>query len=197
VTDSRLPEHWLNLPQYDELSDRAWRAYCGSLMWSNSAGTDGKLTERALRLIHPAGTIDSEVVRELVDGGWWTEQDNKYAVANWSKSQVLAADVEHQRERNRRNQAAARARVRGAVTRDITADVSSDIPRDNSGEISGHAGGQERRGEASTEGELSVTSVGETARESAELTGCYDCQRTSVFNSDAPPCPKHRAQLAG
>ncbi len=134
MTDTRLPAHWLHDPTMEQLSDRAWRTYAGSLMWSNEHGTDGRLPRLSLRLLHPQG-VDDATAAELVTAGKWRKSGDDYRIPNWQKSQSLARDVEYQRERNRRNQQAKRDRERAArATSDVSGDVSDDV------------GGQDRQG---------------------------------------------------
>jgi hypothetical protein len=132
VTDARLPGHWLNDWTLDGLSDRAWRTYAASLMWSAEQGTDGVLPEHAMRWLHPLG-VDDETRSELVAAGRWEPLPRGFRVLpEWSTHQSLAADVEWQRERNRRKNKAARDRAR-----------TTQLP----GHVTGHAGGEERQGE--------------------------------------------------
>lgn len=151
MTDSRLPGPWLMNPIMDGLSDRAWRTFTGSLMWSNEAGTDGRIPTRSLRLLHPEGTDD--VTRdELVCAGLWARNPDGVEVCNWTlMGQELAAAVAERKEAARVRAARFRARTANGgsngraravpvmrdagsdathrVTRDVGADVGQDSAR--------------------------------------------------------------------
>lgn len=174
MVDARLQGHWLTDPIFDGLSDREWRTFTGSLMWAAEHGTDGKLTARSLRLLHPDG-VDEVTANALIAAGKWTESDARFAVADWARHQSLAADVERQRESNRQRQAKYRASQRG------DSPVTSDVTRDVTGESL-------RQGEskAAVKGEL----AGNSALQIANATGCNECQRRAAFGQ--PPCTPHR-----
>jgi hypothetical protein len=134
LTDARIPGHWLHDPAMEQLTDRAWRTFVGSLVWSNEHGTDARLPRLSLRLPHPQG-VDEATAVELVTAGKWRKSGDDYRIPNWQTSQSLARDVEHQRERNRRNQQAKRDRERAArAASSVSDDVSDDV------------GGQDRTG---------------------------------------------------
>lgn len=81
MTDAQLSGPWLTNPTMDGLSARAWRTFTGSLMWSNEAGTDGRITTRSLRFLHPEGTDD--VTRdELVGAELWALTADGIEVCN-------------------------------------------------------------------------------------------------------------------
>jgi hypothetical protein len=142
MTDARLPGHWLHDPTLDGLSDRAWRTYTGSLMWSAEHGTDGYLPPRAMRLLHPDG-VDAATKAELTAAGRWeVAPADAYRVTGWPKHQSLAADVEWQRERNRRKVADYRTRERAKA--DKTTPVTGDV----TGHVTDDTGGEARQGAA-------------------------------------------------
>lgn len=148
MTDARLPGPWLTNPTMDGLSDRAWRTFTGSLMWSNEAGTDGRITTRSLRFLHPEGTDD--VTRdELVRAELWALTADGIEVCNWTvMGQELAATVAERREAARVRAANYRAGNAGSkgsgqlkrvptmrdaesdATRDVTRDVGADVGQD-------------------------------------------------------------------
>lgn len=170
MTDARMPGRWLYDPALDGLSDRAWRTYVGSLMWSAEQGTDGHLPIRALRLLHPEG-VDDTTAAELVAASRWEALPDGYQVTGWGNHQSMAVDVEWQRERNRRNVAASRARSRG--------DVSGYV----SGDVSDNAVGQDRQGKDALRDDPAGNVSGDA---------CGECQRRRVFNSG--PCPRHQVE---
>jgi len=184
-TDARLPSHWLTDPDVDLLTDRAWRTLTGALMWSNGAGTDGRIRPNALRFLHPLG-VDEPTAAELVRGGYWTSvEGGGYQVSHWTRSQSLAAEVERLRENNRTRKQQQRQREREAasVTRDTTEAVTEVVTRDTAGEDS------DRQGSV-RELELVGKSAGESppALTSVPAPGeCPNCARLRVNG----PCNSH------
>lgn len=146
MTDARLPEHWLTDPRMDRLSDRAWRTFTGSLMWSASQGTDGWIPRTSMRWVHPEG-VDEQTRGELVGAGLWVVGADGVSIQDWERSQSLAADVERQRERNRAKNKALRDRKRQATP---SAPHVASVTERVTGHVTGHAGGQDRRGQART-----------------------------------------------
>jgi hypothetical protein len=140
MTDARLPCHWLHDPTLENLSDRAWRTYTGSLMWCAEHGTDGRIPMRSLRLLHPDG-VDRDTAAALVTAGLWKHVHDGYEIPDWDAHQSLAVDVEWQRQRNRRKVADYRARERAKAARPegVTGYVT--------GYVTDYSGGEARRGE--------------------------------------------------
>lgn len=184
MTDARLPSRWRDDPTLDQLSDRAWRTFTGSLMWCNEQGTDGDIPLTSLRLFHPEGFSES-AADELVRAGMWVDEiadGGGYRVADWSLTQSLAADVDRQRRVNRERQAAWRAAhkpnpsdVTDDVTRDISGDLTDQVTRES------HRQGQDRQGA------LKTTTL--------EVADCYECRRRSAF-PNWQPCPDHVRAIA-
>lgn len=184
-TDARLPSHWLTDPDVDLLTDRAWRTFTGALMWSNGAGTDGRIPPNALRFLHPLG-VDDPTAAELVTGGYWRSvEGGGYQVTEWTRTQSLAAEVERLRENNRLRKQQQRQREREAalVTRDATEAVTEVVTRDTAGEDS------DRQGSV-RELELSGNSTGEpqpVAPPVADPGECPNCARLGANG----PCNSH------
>lgn len=139
MTDARLPGRWLMNMKIAALSDRAWRVFTSALMWANEQGTDGEIPPLAMRFLYPAdippSVIDELVKAELVE----RRKDGGFNVRDWTKTQSAAADVEHQRVRNRNKVRAHRERKK--VTTPVTDEVTGYEP--------GHAPrtGQDRQGQ--------------------------------------------------
>ncbi len=152
MTDARLPGRWLTDPHLEELSDRLWRVHTGALMWSAEQGTDGLIPRRTLRLLHPE-IATLEDAHALVEAGLWDVAGDEFQVLDWARSQTLAADIEHQRERNRQKQRAHRARLNAERSNgDATDDVTGYVPGES------QRLGEDRLGEASS----SKVSISET-----------------------------------
>lgn len=149
MTDARLPAEWLTDPRFDALSDRAFRTYCGSLMWSNEQGTDGELTRRSLRFFHP-DAVDSATIGELIDMGLWEPLPggDSLLVSNWEgMGQEYAATIEWRKKQARERQQkwreaqgkkgkkeAPRSEV---VTDDVTDPVTRDVGQERTETVTG------------------------------------------------------------
>lgn len=133
MTDARLPGRWLMDPTMRTLGANLWTVFSWALMWSAEQGTDGLIPRHMLPLLHPSGAT-TDHADALVRVGLWEAEGDGYRVREWERTQSLAADVEHQRERNRRKQQAHRERAR------ITGDVPGYVP-----------GESRRRGQAEAE----------------------------------------------
>lgn len=126
MTDARLPGRWLMDPTIRTLGPDRWTVFSWALMWSAEQGTDGLIPRHMLPLLHPKGAT-AEDAEALVSMGLWEAEGDGYRVRDWERSQSLAADVEHQRERNRRKQQAYRERARERD--DVTGYVTEESPR--------------------------------------------------------------------
>lgn len=132
MTDSRLPGRWLTDIRFESLSDRAWRTFCGSLMWSNEQGTDGAIPQLAMKYLHPHG-VDDATRSELIVARMWRATKTGIQVVDWAGStgQSAAADIAAQRENNRARQ----RKHRQKITRDVTRDVTREsLGQDRTGE---------------------------------------------------------------
>lgn len=133
MTDSRLPGRWLTDIRFEQLSDRAWRTFCGSLMWSNEQGTDGRVPDAAMKYLHPQG-VDAETRKELQAAALWRPDKGGIHVPDWvsKMGQESASTVEAKREGNRirqqRKRDADRAK-QGAPSR-VTSRVTSRTGQD-------------------------------------------------------------------
>lgn len=127
MTDSRLPGRWLTDVRFEALSDRAFRTFCGSLMWSNEHGTDGAIPDVAMKYLHPLG-VDVQTRTELLNATLWRVTKSGVQVPDWTTKmqQSAAATVEQQRENNRNRQRAHRARKKSATADGVTGDVTRD-----------------------------------------------------------------------
>ena len=144
MADARLQSHWLNNPEFDDLSDAAWRVLTGALMWSNGRGTDGLIPTRYLRMLHPDGELP-EAFRQLEVAGLWIKTADGYQLIEWVKllGQSSAETVEHNKEMNRMKQQKWRdeqSKKSGKTTPTFTAAPSSDVAGDVTGYVTGHVG---------------------------------------------------------
>jgi hypothetical protein len=143
MTDTRLPERWLNDRRILKLTDHAYRSFFNALMWSVSNRTDGVIEPDDLKLI-PG--FDPGCVSELTDSGLWAKLRKGWLIDGFAVTQstrdILEANDRQRaasRERKRRQRARESA-GRRAVTRDVTGDLSHGTSRRT-------AQGQDRTGE--------------------------------------------------
>jgi hypothetical protein len=133
MTDTRLPENFLTDPRIDNLSDAAFRVYVNGEVYSVSTGTDGALTARGLRFLHPEGS-DQAIVRELVDAGLWHPTSHGWDIADFLLRQTPAAVVRKLRDEAKESRAKAaerkRRQRRAAAEAAGQPDVPLDVPRD-------------------------------------------------------------------
>ncbi|MDJ0337625.1 hypothetical protein [Cryobacterium sp. PH31-O1] len=144
MADARLQSHWLNNPEFDDLSDAAWRVLTGALMWSNGRGTDGIIPARYLRMLHPDGE-QPEAFRQLEVAGLWIKTATGYQLIEWVKllGQSTADTVEHNKEMNRIKQQKWRdeqSKKAGKTSPSFTPTPSVDVTDDVTGYVTGHVG---------------------------------------------------------
>lgn len=185
LTDARLPGEWLNTPQFDDLSDVAWRVFTSSLMWSAENGTDGHIPIRYLKFLHPEGE-QPDAHRHLVAAGLWTQESAGYFMPNWSTSlhQSTAAEVEAYKTSARQRQQKWRDRQRERlmrqvgfttapgdtapavatrdVTRDVMRDVTGDVTCDVTSPATGYVGKAKAKAKASNDGVTTDNAVSDT-----------------------------------
>ena len=128
-SDAILPETWLTERRFAQLTDRAWRAWTGLLMFSAAQGTDGRVRREELQFIsrHAA---DEDVLHELVNAELITVTDTDVQARNWpALGQVPASHVERAREQARTRQRRHRARKQVPVTRDTTITTTTNQQR--------------------------------------------------------------------
>lgn len=128
MTDTRLVEGFLTNPKIDGLSDAAFRTYINGLVYAVSAGTDGYLPGRALRLLHPDGARPDTSL-ELVKRRLWEPATDGWRIHDFDKHQTSAEQIERsrelararkQRERDKKTEEAM-SRATGRVTGRVTA----------------------------------------------------------------------------
>lgn len=144
MTDSRLPGRWLTDVAMEQLSDRAFRTFCGSLMWSNEQGTDGRIPPAAMKYLHPLG-VDAATRKELFAAALWRPDKDGVQVPDWNSKmgQEMASTVESRREGNRVRQQRKREadRAKQGSSSPVTSRVTSRTGQDR----------QDRTGQGSSE----------------------------------------------
>ena len=142
MTDARLRGEWVNAIKFDGLSDVAWRAFTGALMWSAENGTDGHIPQRYLKRLHPDGERPA-AFDELVSNGIWERSADGFMLVDWdgAMGQSSALQVETYKANWRKRQSAFREKTRRNLavsigfepdsptpaTRDVTSSVTRDV----------------------------------------------------------------------
>ena len=142
MTDARLRGEWVNAIKFDGLSDVAWRAFTGALMWSAQNGTDGHIPQRYLKRLHPDGEKPA-AFDELVSNGIWARSADGFMLSDWdgAMGQSSALQVETYKANGRKRQSVFREKTRRNLavsigfepdsstpaTRDVTSLVTRDV----------------------------------------------------------------------
>ena len=142
MTDARLRGEWVNAIKFDGLSDVAWRAFTGALMWSAQNGTDGHIPQRYLKRLHPDGEKPA-AFDELVSNGIWERSADGFMLIDWdgAMGQSSALQVETYKANGRKRQSVFREKTRRNLavsigfepdsstpaTRDVTSSVTRDV----------------------------------------------------------------------
>lgn len=106
MPDTRLPDHWLGAPQFDGLSDTAWRILTHGYMWSNRYLTDGRIPNKSLK--HLGTEPGSEGLLELERAGLVTISQDEICL-DW-EFQTTREIFLKQKEDNRKKTAQRRSR---------------------------------------------------------------------------------------
>jgi hypothetical protein len=129
MPDTRLPDHWLGAPQFDGLSDTAWRIFTHGYMWSNRNLTNGWIPEKSLK--HLGTAWGSEGLLELEREGLVTLVDQAIQL-NW-EFQTTKETFLKQKEDNRKKSAQKRAadgeRLANAERTQVSTQVTHSVGR--------------------------------------------------------------------
>jgi len=129
MPDTRLPDHWLGAPQFDGLSDTAWRIFTHGYMWSNRNLTNGWIPDKSLKHL---GTVwGSEALLELEREGLVKLVDQAIQL-NW-EFQTTKETFLKQKEDNRKKSAQKRAsdgeRLANAGRTQVSTQVTHSVGR--------------------------------------------------------------------
>ncbi|MFI9204017.1 hypothetical protein [Streptomyces sp. NPDC053048] len=93
--DDRFPSH----RKVATLSDRAFRLHVSALCWCAANLTDGRISDKELRLVaHVRGM--KATARQLEDAGLWVRDEDGWAIHDFHDYQPSAEHVRAERERN-------------------------------------------------------------------------------------------------
>lgn len=109
MTDARLHPTFLTNHKVDDLDDAAFRVYVNGIVLTASQETDGRLTRRALRLLHPEPLDLLGIAARLVAAGLWEPRENGWHVHDFADYQTSKAQAEASREAARLRKAKSRA----------------------------------------------------------------------------------------
>lgn len=151
MTDARLPERWLMDRRINRLSDREFRAFVMSLMWSVSNRTDGRILPEDLPLI--PGAVSGADADALVKVGLWDSRNPGWQITDFGASQTSRHELEvlenmRLRERQKKSRQRAAARKAAESEAEKPADQES-VPGDSPGDVSPGTA-QARTGQART-----------------------------------------------
>ncbi|MFI8593868.1 hypothetical protein ACIGCK_05490 [Microbacterium sp. NPDC078428] len=210
MTDARLPGYWLTELRFMDMTDRVWRIFTNSLMWSAEQGTDGHVSSRHYRFLHAEGVTDADI-EALVSAELAELTDDGFQLRGWSDERGLrqspAATVAAYRERKRRNQAVYRGRrkseqesgdVTGHVAEHVGGGVGlplgSNSSRGASAYVAGHVTGNASRFCAKhPNGTTDPCWACKAAREAAEQTEAENRPKRHQFGAPALcPSGEHR-----
>ncbi|MEU3355254.1 hypothetical protein [Streptomyces sp. NPDC037389] len=136
----RLDDHFPTHRKVAMLTDRAFRLHVSALCWCAANLTDGRISDRELRLVaHVRGM--TATARQLEDAGLWDRVEDGWVLHDFHDYQPTADHVRAERERNAARQRAYRQRraaddgtvaapgerVSNAVTHGVTNGVSNPV----------------------------------------------------------------------
>ena len=139
MVDARLPARWLQMMQFDALSDEAWRVFTGGLMWCVANSTDGHVPARYLKELHPGG-VKPAAYDEILAGGLWEETTDGYQFIEWRKvlGQSTAQEVEDylvkgrvRAQRSRDNQKERIAALEAALAEALASSPAEQVVQEN------------------------------------------------------------------
>jgi hypothetical protein len=123
MPDTRLPDHWLAAPQFDGLSDSAWRIFTHGYMWSNRNLTDGWIPNKSLKHL---GTVrGSDGLLELEEA-CLVEVSEGAIYLDW-EFQTTRETFLKQKEDNRKKTAQKRAKDRERLADAESTQVSTPV----------------------------------------------------------------------
>lgn len=110
MTDARLHPTFLTNHKVDSLGDAEYRVYVNGIVLAASQETDGHLTRRSLRLLHPEPIDLLAVADALVRAGLWEPADGGWSVHDFREYQTSKAQADASREAARLRKAKSRAK---------------------------------------------------------------------------------------
>jgi hypothetical protein len=143
MTDSRLPERYLNDRRINRLTPEHFRAYVMATLWSVSNRTDGVLTVEDLALI-PGFSTTAPAALEAAD--LWVWIDGVWTIEDFATTQTSKHDLEvldNARRADREKKRRQRAKPDGP-----TFSTPGDDPGDVSRGTAQDRTGQDRQGQA-------------------------------------------------
>lgn len=120
--DDRFPRHHKVMP----LSDKAFRMHVAALCHCAESLSDGRVTERAVRMLLPVIGAQTwkKYVNELVSAGLWTVEAHGWSINDFLDYNPSSVKVKEQRLRNAERQEKHR---RNAVSHSVTNTVSHGV----------------------------------------------------------------------
>ena len=158
MTDGRIPGKWVSEPRFAEMPDAIFGFLARAIAWSNEAGTDGHVKRRYLAQLHASGEVRPHAYKLLEDEGIWKATPDGFQFLKWDVpahrgglGQSLAADVQAQKARKRKNVADHRERQKqggapSSVTGYVTGSDSGDVGQDRNTSSGSGSGSRDIQG---------------------------------------------------
>ncbi|TFC85802.1 hypothetical protein E3T24_07760 [Cryobacterium sp. TmT2-59] len=146
MTDSRLPERYLNDRRINRLSAEHFRSYVMATLWSVSNRTDGVLTDQDLTLI-PGFSMTAPAAFEAAElwagrSGEWTIED--FAATQTSRHDLETLDNARRADRDKKRRQRAERKPDGPTFTPSPGDDPGDVSRGTAQDRTGQA----RQGQA-------------------------------------------------
>ena len=133
MTDSRLPDSWLDSPRFEEFEPETWKLFIDCLMYCNRHGTDGQV--KTLALLKLSIGLNHELILDQMERASILVREPWGVQLAWEElGQSWAADVEAQRKANRERQRRFRERQTDLSKPPVTRDITNYVGQDRQGQ---------------------------------------------------------------
>ncbi|WFR72489.1 hypothetical protein P9209_00155 [Prescottella defluvii] len=91
MTDARFPERWLNDRRFNRLSDREFRAFAYTLLWSVANKTDGLLEDADLPMVP---LFEGSHADQFARQGIWERRPGGWFIVDFPETQTSKLELE-------------------------------------------------------------------------------------------------------
>ena len=130
MTDTRIPDRWMQQGRFRRLTDRQFRSYFVALVWTVSERTEGVVRPEDVGLIVD---FDAEAIPVFLESRLWRKVRSGWLIVDFDETQTTRAELDAidvrraaDRERKKVERAAAREAKLAAST-SADGDVHSDV----------------------------------------------------------------------
>lgn len=126
MTWVKIDDKFVRHHKVQQISDKAFRLHVAALCNCSDMLTDGRVTERDVRMLAPliSATSWKRYVNELISTGLWTVEAHGWSINDYLDYNPSSVRVREQRERN----AARQARHRNGVTNGVSHSAPTRTP---------------------------------------------------------------------